>query len=156
MRKLWRCPFLPTSPTPPATSSSTRPYSFVIFPGSLNAQISSFKTHNMDQIAALGAEVFEACVEHERGRMPGKSYKPAVRVRTEFFVKFGVAASLLPEIATQKYFYEHAVADKRFNVPRIYYVYLVMEFIGLVNTPVDFVAQTAEAVVWLASVLIMC
>jgi hypothetical protein len=98
--------------------------------------------------------------------MPGKSYKPAVRVRTEFFVKFGGAASLLPEIATQKYFYEHAVADKRFNVPRIarvvhsfkhgYYVYLVMEFIELVNTPVDFVAQTAEAVVWLASVLVMC
>jgi hypothetical protein len=116
----------------------------------------------MDQTTALEIEVVEVCAKHEREHGKDTNYRQVVRVRTEFFVKFGNANSLLPEIASQKYLYDRSTTDHRPGAPRIaqvvhvfkhkWTVYLVMELITLMHTPSDFVAQMAEAIVWLANV----
>jgi hypothetical protein len=108
------------------------------------------------------AKFVEVCAESKREHWNETDYRAAVRVGTDFFVKFGDPAYLLPEIETQKYIFDRATSDPRPNVPRIPRVvhsfthrrtmYLVMEFITLTLTPPDFIAQMTAAVVWLVSV----
>lgn len=61
-----------------------------------------FLTVNQTQTAALEAQVIEVCAEHKREHWKETTYRAAVRVGTDYFVKFGSPVNLLPEIETQK------------------------------------------------------
>ena len=135
----------------------------VLQPFPLHLLTSRYPEHiTMDQIAALEAEVVTTCLEHKRAHQTEGTYRAAVRVGTEFFVKFGHSSDLGPEIETQRYISDHAMTNPGRGVPRIPRVlhsferdgttYLVMEFINLVPTPEDFIDKVTAALLWLASV----
>jgi hypothetical protein len=113
-------------------------------------------------MAALEDEVVEVCAKHQRDHWKEAGYRAAVRVRTEFFIKFGDVESLRSESATQHYLFNRATSDHRPNIPRIprvmhcfernHVMYMVTEFITLMPTPPDFISHTRAALTWLASV----
>jgi len=116
----------------------------------------------MDQIAALEAKVVEVCAKHKSEHWAETDYRAAVRVGTDYFVKFGDLADLMPEIETQKYISNYAASNPGNGVPRIPRVvhtfthgrtmFLVMEFIKLLPTPPDIMAKVTPALKWLAAV----
>lgn len=111
----------------------------------------------MNQRAALEAKIVEVCAKHKSEHQTERNYRAAVYVETDYFVKFGNPADLLPEIETQKYLSNRAMSDPGHGVPRIPRVvhsfehsgtmYLVMEFIKLLPTPADFIAEVTAALV---------
>ena len=115
----------------------------------------------MDQTAGLEDKVVAACTAHESAHRAEDNYRAAVRVDTEYFVKFGDVADLVPEIETQRYLSDYAMSNPGPGVPRIPRVlhwfqrgrttYLVMEFVRLLPTSSIADGVTA-ALVWLASV----
>jgi len=116
----------------------------------------------MGQGAALEAKVVEVCTKHKSEHQTERDYRAAIRVGTDYFVKFGNPTDLWPEIETQKYISNCAMSDPAHGVPRIPRVvhsfeysgttYLVMEFIRLLPAPEDFIPKITAALVWLASV----
>ena len=115
----------------------------------------------MDSTAALEAKAVDACAKHKREHWAKDNYRAAVRVDSNFFVKFGSPTDLVPEIETQKHIFHYAASSHPHGAPRIpgvlhYFerdgtMYLVMEFIELLPTPPD-LTKVAASLSWLAAV----
>src|SRR5258708_26262510 len=107
----------------------------------------------MDQKAALEANIMEACTNHKLVHWKDKNYRQCVSIRTNYFIKFGHPNDLQPELQTQLYIFDYAGANPHPNAPCIpqvvHHMYLVMEFIALMDAPLD---RTAQALVWLSSI----
>ena len=120
----------------------------------------------MDQKAALKAleaNIIEACTNHELVHRKDKNYRACVSIGTDYFVKFGNANALWPELQTQSYIFDYARSTPHPDTPRIpqvvhhfkdrWIMYLVMEFITLTtDAHPDLIDRTKEALVWLSGV----
>jgi hypothetical protein len=114
----------------------------------------------MDQ-ATLENLVVKVCTAHKNAYQGENGYRAATNIGTDYFVKFGHSADLLPEIETQKYLSTYAASHPDSGVPRIPRVlhsfqcdgttYLVMEYLRLQPTS-NTTDGVIAALVWLASV----
>ncbi|KAI6021854.1 hypothetical protein PISMIDRAFT_690681 [Pisolithus microcarpus 441] len=110
----------------------------------------------------LQAVVIAACKTHEETSRLKYRYRACVFVGADYFVKYGAAQDLEPELTTQEYFYQHAQRPQTPEPPRIaktvhhfihqHTMYLVMERIELQVSPPDLAKRIQGAVEWLANV----
>ncbi|KAI6012185.1 hypothetical protein PISMIDRAFT_104192 [Pisolithus microcarpus 441] len=110
----------------------------------------------------LQAVVIAACKTHEETNRLKYRYRACVFVGADYFVKYGAAQDLEPELAIQEYFYQHAQQPQTPEPPRIakiihhfihqHTMYLVMERIELQVSPPDLAKRIQGAVEWLANV----
>ena len=109
------------------------------------------------------AIIVEACRVHEESNWKQQNYRAAISIGTDCFVKFGDPQTLLPEVTTQQYIWNHARAHPtkpgRPRIPEVRYhfihqqtMYMVVEFIKLVNSPPDINQRRAVALRWLSEV----
>ena len=109
------------------------------------------------------AIIVEACRVHEESNWRQQNYRAAIPIGTDCFVKFGDPQTLLPEVTTQQYIWDHARAHPtkpgRPRIPEVRYhfihqqtMYMVVEFIKLVNSPPDINQRRAVALSWLSEV----
>lgn len=105
----------------------------------------------------------DTCKKHLEGHWKERGYRNHISIGTEYFVKFGNPKSLLPELATLEYIFEHARSHPDIpctpRIPQVKHhfenqitMYMVMEYIPLANSPPDLAERTIEALRWLSSV----
>lgn len=108
------------------------------------------------------AEVISTCTLHEERNWRNDDYRACIFVGANYFVKYGAAKDLEPELVTQEYLFRCAQRPQTPEPPRIaqivhYFVhqdtmYLVMERIKLQESPPDLVMRIQGAVEWLSKV----
>jgi len=110
--------------------------------------------------AALKDAIVAACTAHKKAH--GYDYRAFIFIGTEYFVKFGNASALEPELATQNYISAYAEAHPTTpGIPRIpkvlfdfrhqHTMYIVIEYIHLADSPPD-IHKRADALKWLSEV----
>jgi hypothetical protein len=103
------------------------------------------------------------CKRHEGKNQRNDDYRACVFIGEDYFVKYGDATDLMPELATQKYLFYHAQQQPQTaETPRIAEIvhhfvyqrtmYLVMERIELQVFPLDLAKRIQGAVGWLSNV----
>jgi hypothetical protein len=106
----------------------------------------------MDQkvaFEALEPNIVEACTNHQLVHWQDRNYRPCVSIGTDYVVKFGGSDDPWPELQSQSCIFDYARHSPHPDAPRIPQVvhyfrdnrtkYLVMEFITLTATPLDFI-----------------
>lgn len=113
--------------------------------------------------SAFEAAIVDACSKHEEAHWKEHSFRRCVSIGAEYFVKYGSAKAIWPELATQTYIFEYAQSHLDTpHIPRIpkvihhfkhgLRIYMVMEYITLVNPGDDISERTSEALKWLSEV----
>ena len=107
---------------------------------------------------SIQAEVIAACKTHKNQNWQNVDYRACVFVGA-YFVKYGAAKDLIPELATQEYLYAYAQQPQTPRIARIVLhfvdqntMYLVMERIELQTFPPDLAKRIQETVEWLSNV----
>ena len=96
----------------------------------------------------LQAEVIAVCRKHKEQNSRNYDYRACVFVGVDYFVKYGAAKNLEPELATQEYLFHHAQQSQTPETPRI--AKIVHHFVYQ-KTP-DLATRIQGAIEWLSKV----